>query len=501
MENKLPESWEKIALENLELSFFKGINVSSKGSEGEYLFIPSGANFPTGIKLAKAKWISKEEFKKIPSDKILKDKDILFNSGGVGTLGRSSFFRTNGQPVVCDSFIIIIRDEHKQTNMKYLYYWLQSSQAEELIEANTKGTTGITSIKSSDIKSFEIPLPPLTEQHRIVAKLDALMEKVESNKQRLDKIPALLKRFRQSVLAAAVSGKLTKEWRNMNEEVEDAKVLLERLIKKRKESKITVKLDLSISESEGINFPESWIWTHLVNIADIIGGVTKGRKFNGKKTIMFPYLRVANVQDGYLDLREIKEIEVLPEDIEKYKLHKGDILFTEGGDRDKLGRGTIWNNEVKKCIHQNHIFRARVNEEYIVPEYVSFFTKSEVARNYFFENASQTVNLASINLTMLGGVPIALPPIEEQKEIVRRVDQLFVFANKIEARYIKVKSMLDKLRQSILAKAFRGELVPQDPNDEPASVLLEKIKAEKTKISAGKRLSKFRNKKGPAKLV
>ena len=273
---------------------------------------------------------------------------------------------------------------------------------------------------------------------------------------------------------------MTKDWREGNNDVESAESLLERLLKQRRIINNKLKLNLLPIE-EGEKIPDDWTWTRLVNVADIIGGVTKGRKFNGKRTTMLPYLRVANVQDGFLDLSEIKNIEALPGDLKKYKLIQGDILFTEGGDRDKLGRGTIWRNEIINCIHQNHIFRARVLKKFIIPEYISFFTKSEIAKTYFDKNATQTVNLASINLTTLGGVPIALAPYEEQKEIVKRIEVLFKKADEIEERYKKAKKFVDKLTQSILAKAFRGELVHQDPNDEPAEKLLERIREERNK--------------------
>jgi len=178
-----------------------------------------------------------------------------------------------------------------------------------------------------------------------------------------------------------------------------------------------------------------------------------------------------------LYFREIKLIKALPEDKEKYALKVDDLLFTEGRDRDKLGRGTVWRGEIADCIHQNHIFRARLLTSEVVPDFISLATKSDFSRRYFFENASQTVNLASINVTMLGALPIPLPPLAEQQEIVRRVEALFALADQIEARYAKAKAHVEKLGQSILAKAFRGELVPQDPNDEPASVLLAQIRA------------------------
>jgi type I restriction enzyme S subunit len=123
--------------------------------------------------------------------------------------------------------------------------------------------------------------------------------------------------------------------------------------------------------------PEGWEISRLGNFADIIGGVTKGRKLEGKKTIELPYLRVANVQDGYLDLKVIKTIQVLPDDLEKYRLLEGDVLYTEGGDKDKLGRGTIWKNEIDNCIHQNHVFRARLFKELTLPSFIAYYSQTQ----------------------------------------------------------------------------------------------------------------------------
>ena len=165
-----------------------------------------------------------------------------------------------------------------------------------------------------------------------------------------------------------------------------------------------------------------------------------------------------------------------------------------------LGRGTVWKNKIKDCIHQNHIFRARLYSSKISAEYISLATKSHYAKRYFFENASQTVNLASINMTTLGNVPLAIPSEKEQVEIVRRVEDLLKIIDQIEARYQKAKTHVEKLTQSILAKAFRGELVPQNPHDEPASELLKQIKAEREKQQAGLKARKNPKRKTRRKL-
>ncbi len=322
----------------------------------------------------------------------------------------------------------------------YLYRFLAQPSIRRMAKEKFTGTAGQARVPTSFIEQLEIPLPPLPEQRHIVAKLEKLLANVDTCQQRLWKIPTFLKRFRQSVLAAACSGRLTADWR--------------------KENPHDVKSKRAFEDTP--ETPESWEWKQLSEISEIRGGVTKGRQFNGKSTIRLPYLRVANVQDGYLDLREIKLIEVLPEDRERFALKVGDLLFTEGGDRDKLGRGSIWRGEIADCIHQNHIFRARLTGGLTTPEYISLTTKSEFSRWYFFENASQTVNLASINLTMLSALPVPLPPFVEQREIVRQVGALFALADQIEARCARVKTHADNLTQSILAKAFRGELVSAD---------------------------------------
>jgi type I restriction enzyme S subunit len=221
-------------------------------------------------------------------------------------------------------------------------------------------------------------------------------------------------------------------------------------------------------------------------LADIRTGVTKGRDLSRFATIEVPYLRVANVQSGYLDLRVVKTIKIKASELDKYKLQANDILFTEGGDRDKLGRGTVWRGEVEPCIHQNHIFCARLYNAGVDPQWISLASQLPYARDYFWSTASQTVNLASTNTTNLRAFPVPLPPSKEQRCIVSRIEALFAQADAIEAAVEAARRRLDRLDQAILARAFRGELVPQDPDDEPASVLVERIRQERAAGAAQK---------------
>lgn len=160
----------------------------------------------------------------------------------------------------------------------------------------------------------------------------------------------------------------------------------------------------------------------LGDVAAVKSGVTKGRALRGRQTVMAPYLRVANVQDGFLDLAEVKTLPVLPGDLEKFQLRDGDVLMTEGGDPDKLGRGCIWRGQVEGCIHQNHIFRVRADTTTLLPEFLAALLRTPHAKNYFRAAAKRSSNLASINSTQVNNFEFPLPPMELQRKFLLRVE-------------------------------------------------------------------------------
>ena len=162
--------------------------------------------------------------------------------------------------------------------------------------------------------------------------------------------------------------------------------------------------------------PKHWQIVELREVAFVQTGFAKGKVISGE-SVRLPYLRVANVQDGFLDLSEIKEVEVAPYEIERFRLQIGDVLLTEGGDFDKLGRGTLWRGEITNCLHQNHIFAVRTSQEFLEPLFFSYQTASPYGRKYFLECSKQSTNLASINSTQLKEFPVLLPPLAEQRAI------------------------------------------------------------------------------------
>jgi type I restriction enzyme, S subunit len=225
-------------------------------------------------------------------------------------------------------------------------------------------------------------------------------------------------------------------------------------------------------------FEGDWPRTTLGEIAEIVGGVTKDAKREGDPSFVeVPYLRVANVQRGFLDLTDIATIRVSPEKAKALELKVGDVLFNEGGDRDKLGRGWVWSGEIERCIHQNHVFRARLRDSF-EPKFVSWHGNT-FGRRWFEEHGRQTTNLASLNLSTLKSFPVPAPPAEEQRRVVAEVERQLSIADAMATEIDHALRRSAALRRSILEQAFSGKLVPQDPSDDPASVLLERIAASR----------------------
>ena len=281
----------------------------------------------------------------------------------------------------------------------------------------------------------------------------------------LDALPALeIKALRQTILNLAVRGKLVEQDPND----EPASELFQRLriaqqeafdkegLRKRKEVEPIVRDQLPF------DFPMSWELPAFDDLFVMVSGVTKGSKVPIEMAVEVPYLRVANVQRGRLDLSVIKKIVVKYSDKERYTLKNGDILMTEGGDWDKLGRAAIWRNEIADCIHQNHIFRVRPPSRDIVPEWVVVYVNSELGRRFFEDASKKTTNLASINMTQLRSCPLPLPPLAEQHRIVAKVDALITLCDRLEAALAAADTTRQRLLESLLHEALAPAPTPRE---------------------------------------
>lgn len=200
--------------------------------------------------------------------------------------------------------------------------------------------------------------------------------------------------------------------------------------------------------------PSGWPTRPLSEVARMASGVTKGRKLDGKDTVTVPYMRVANVQDGHLALDDVATIDVLPADIERYRLRAGDVLLTEGGDADKLGRGAVWRGAIDPCIHQNHIFRVRPEANVLLPDFLSAQLGSQRGKRYFLRAAKQTTGIASINMTQLSRFPVLLPPMAAQEAYERVVRRYTTWTEKS----LEHAATTTLLFESLMQRAFEGRL-------------------------------------------
>nr|WP_315426440.1 restriction endonuclease subunit S [uncultured Albidiferax sp.] len=207
--------------------------------------------------------------------------------------------------------------------------------------------------------------------------------------------------------------------------------------------------------------PGHWEVVPLKFIANVQTGVAKGKDNTGKETIQVPYLRVANVQDGHLDLKTVAEIEIPAEDLQRYRLQAGDVLMNEGGDFDKLGRGHIWDASIEPCIHQNHVFAVRPHG--VGSVWLNAITGSQYAQFYFMTRSKQSTNLASISSTNLMELPVVLPPTAEQTQIAAFLDRETAKIDGLVAEQRRLMELLKEKRQAVISHAVTQGLNPHVP--------------------------------------
>ncbi|MCW1843891.1 restriction endonuclease subunit S [Prosthecomicrobium hirschii] len=368
-------------------------------------------------------------------------------------------------------------------DQRYLWYWLVGRGFRAKAKRNMSGSAGQLRVPVDYLRESDFPLAPLAEQRRIVARVDALFAEIAEGEAALAAAREGLDTFRRALLKAAVTGELTKDWRAANPVGESGHDLLARIAETRA-GKAPVKgrgrrataappLDTSALPL----LPEGWAWGTLGEVAEIVGGATVDKKRKPADPVTVPYLRVANVQRGHVDLSEVKSITVEREAAAKLRLRPGDLLLNEGGDRDKIGRGWVWDGTIPEMIHQNHVFRARLHDGGLNPFFVSHYA-NEIGRRFFIDEGKQTTNLASISLSKISLLPIPIPPPAEAAEIIRRVSEALAAAADTQAMLDAEAADAARLKQSILKAAFEGRLVAQDPADEPAAAMLARFKAD-----------------------
>ncbi|NNC08217.1 type I restriction endonuclease subunit S [Corallococcus exiguus] len=426
----------------------------------------------------------------VPSNSVL----VVVRSG---ILAHSLPIAVNSLPVTINQDIRAIVPE-PDISARYLA-WQLVAQAQKILATCSKQGTTVPSIESPALARFHIAIAPKTEQFLIVEKLEALISNLDTGISELKLALQKLNLLEQSLLNSAVTGDLSAEWRSSQARrkapMEDGAQALQEILAKRRSHWETKQIEKFKKSNRALpanwrdtypepalpdlanlpNLPNGWTWASLDMLGEITSGIAKGTKRTADARLReVPYLRVANVQRGYLDLRDIKVIPATESEIDELALQNGDILLNEGGDRDKLGRGWVWQNELPECIHQNHVFRVRPYSTKTISEFISHHSNT-FGQAWFQSIGKQTTNLASINLSALRSFPVPIPPPEEQQEIIKQLDlgQSSLKAQRLSLTHGISQSELQ--HDNILRAAFSGKLTTQNPEDEPASILLSRI--------------------------
>jgi len=399
-------------------------------------------------------------------------------------------------PIASTAFAIL--HPLAEISSQYIFWYLRSPVFVRYVESVQTGIA-YPAVNDSQFFSGPFPLPPLAEQHRIVAKVDELMAlcdrleaeqtdaeavharlvetligtltqstdaaELAANWQRLAEhfdtlftTEASLDTLKQTILQLAVMGKLVPQDPND----EPASELLKRIARERarRESegtcnKLLVSPPVAISELP-FSAPEEWKWRRLDELLAVSGGVTLGRKLADRNVVSRPYLRVANVQRGKLLLDHMKSLEVPVVELARYRLQSGDLLITEGGDWDKVGRTAIWRGEIAECLHQNHVFRARPLSAEWCSRWTEMYLNADPARTYFAASSKQTTNLASINMKQLKSCPFPVPPLSEQHRIVAKVDELMALCDRLKADLAESRARQQRLATTLIESALEA---------------------------------------------
>ncbi|WP_414564766.1 MULTISPECIES: restriction endonuclease subunit S [unclassified Anabaena] len=442
--SELPEGWNISSLGDICGASQYGWTTKAE-NQGSLKYLRT-----TDITKGKIDWDSVPYCQESPSDiekyQIQKNDILISRSGSVGF---SILIRDIPCSTVFASYLIRFIPS-KNIEPRYVAHFLRSPKYWQQI-SNASTGIALANVNAKKLAELRVPVAPLKEQKRIADKLDALLTRVDGCRDRLERIPLILKSFRQAVLTAATSGQLTEDWQN----------------------------------TDRTNKMARW-----VSLEDFASSLSYGSSTKSSPSGSVPVLRMGNIQEGKLDWNNLVFTSDINE-IEKYQLLAGDVLFNRTNSPELVGKTAVYKGE-RPAIYAGYLIRIRCRDD-LLPDYLNYCLNSPAGRDYCRQVKSDAISQSNINARKLAAFQFKLPPVEEQAEIIRRTENLFAYADRVETHYKAAYAQVECLIPKLLAKAFCGELVPQDPNDEPASMLLERILAEraaqltKPKIKAPKK--------------
>ena len=470
---ELPEGWEWATLESVLESHRGGV----WGPEAE-----NGKGYPVlrstnmrGSKLDFSEIARCEISDEVAKSAALKQGDIIVSksSGSPHLVGLPALFEgsPDGQIYLYSNFTMRLRPIQERILPRYLFHFLAGAKAEADRRTMSQDTAGLRNLKTSEYLSQVLPRPPLPEQHHIVEKIERLFAESCTAREALDKVPALLKRFRQSVLAKAFRGELTER----DPSDEPASVLLERIREGRrrkwekdlrakgKDPKKAKYVEPQPPNTSDLpELPEGWEWTTVEQIGSVNDEAVKtgpfGAQLSSKEFTKagIPILAIGNVQWGKLALNKQDFVtEAKANQLADYRLKPGDVLFTRSGT---VGRSAVVPKDADGWLMSYHLLRVRADAQTCLPDYLYYVFRGEVGIQEEITERARGATRAGFNTTLLKTLPIPLAPLAEQHRIVAKIESLFAQAEAIERAVEVARRRATKVDQAVLVRAFRGEL-------------------------------------------
>jgi restriction endonuclease, S subunit len=478
----LPNGWAKTNLSKVStINYGKSIQKHERNSTGKYPIIGS-----SGIIGHHNKFL-------VTSPCIV--------IGRKGAAGSTFLVKEDCWPIDTTFYLV----SNSGINSTFLNFLLKHKNLGQLDKSTT-----IPSLSRDDLYQTHIDLPPEREQVRISEKLEELLSHLDAGMAELQAAQKKLTQYRQSLLKAAVEGQLTADWRKKNVPTEDGAQLLERILSERRarwEAKQLAKFNSqgkkppkgwqskypepARPDTENLpELPEGWVWATIEEVGNIqLGRQRSPSKLKGLSPTK--YIRAANITENGVDLSDVLHMDFNEEERETFYLQQGDILLTEAsGSPEHVGRPAIWKGPERMYCFQNTVLRFSPKGITSTFSYFSFMSMQKLG---IFRKLSSGVGINHLSAGKFSRLPIAIPGAQEQEAIVSLLDQELEYCNKLEREIDVSLSKITLQRQNILRAAFAGELVPQDPNDEPASELLARIAAERAAKQVSKRAPTERN--------
>lgn len=465
--SELPQGWAFASLNELQAQggvFADGDWIESKDQD------PNGRNrllqladIGDGRFIDKSsRYVNDETFDRLNCT-ALEEGDILL-ARMPDPLGRACLMPRLPQRCLTVVDVAVFRSGSRDISHRWLMHTLNASPIREEISRNASGTTR-KRIARGKLAELKVPVPPAAEQKRIAQKLDALLAQVDTLKARIDAIPALLKRFRMSILTAATSGTT----------FDGSSVIT---------NQSEAKGSSFMLNDETFDLPKGWSHAPVDSVLHSARRLCYGVVQPGSEVESgVDMIRVCDIEDGTIAWNDLRKIaSEVDDEYRRSRVQRGDVLMSIVGS---IGRAAIVREDRPVNIARA-VARLSVDQSQLTPEWLFLWLTSPKVQ-WWLVSSSREVARKTLNLKELSELPVPLPPREVQAEIVRRVEQLFAYTDQLEAKVAAAKQRIDALTQSLLAKAFRGELVPQDPSDEPASVLLERIRTQRAATPKPKR--------------